>query len=326
MNRKIVLIDGDVLAYRISAIAEERKVRVLHLKSGKNRVFTNKTEFKKYLSDKNFEYNESDYVFEDIQEPKHFSLCKTLIDNQIKKLSADLVADEIRVYVSGKTNFREQLELPTQYKSNRKALIRPVHLKKCKEHMVAKHDAIVCHGAESDDFIIFEGYKYLSAGDTVIIVTVDKDANAYSGLNLYDYTQEQPQIINVPNFGSLWDTGKKITGNGFIFFCFQWVLGDPVDCYKPSEAAKQAFGEKAAFNLLKDCADEKEAILAVIYQYKKWYPSDFSYVSWTGEVIDSNYKHMLQLYFKCARMKTTPDDDLDLEKFLKEYGIDLATV
>ena len=322
-NQVVLLIDGDVLAYRAAAVAEKREVQVITKSSGIVELFKNRTEFKDLLKSKDILFTEEDYEITDKVEALNVSIATGIMKRQIQELKDKFFADSVQVFVSGKDNFRDSLPLPKKYKGNRASMLRPVHLRDAKLYMVHNHGAKICNGAEADDFVIIHGYQELAKGNIPIVITVDKDANAYSGLSVYDFTQESPEIILLPDFGSLWDTGKKIAGNGFIWFCYQWVYGDRGDFYMPCDLAKAQLGEKAAFKLLKDCITKTEALEKVVQKYKEWYPKEFEYTAWDGALVKANHKFMLQLYYGCAKMKKTQDDPLDAKEFLREHGIDI---
>ena len=317
----VLLIDGDVLAYRAAAIAEKREVEVIYKTTGETRLFKNRTAFKDLLKETDLKFEPDEWEITDKVEPLNLSLATGIIKKQMKDLSTALFADRCEVFVSGKNNFRDSLPLPKKYKGNRADSIRPIHLRAAKLFMVHNYKAKISNGAEADDFLIIRGYEELRQGNIPILITVDKDANAYSGLSVYDFTQESPQIILLPDFGSLWRTDTKVTGNGFIFLCFQWLFGDPVDDYKPCQLANTKFGEVAAYKLLKDCETEQQALEVVIQQYKTWYPSEITYTAWDGIEITADYKFLMDLYYKCAKMKKTEDDQLDAAAFLESFGV-----
>lgn len=225
--------------------------------------------------------------------------------------------------IQGKTNFRDQLPLPSKYKGTRDGLQRPIHLREAKLYLYKNYPSFIANDFEVDDAVIFKGYEYLSKGYAPIIVGVDKDARAYSNLSLYNYTLENPEVELIPNFGSLRDTGKKITGEGFLWFCFQWVNGDSADSYKPSELAKVKFGEVSTYNLLKDCKTHQNALQRVIEQYKAWYPEPFTYNAWNGSMHEADYISMLDLYLKCSRMIEVEGEIPEIHSFLRrfDYGI-----
>lgn len=323
MSKTIVIFDGDTLAYRASAAIETRTIEVKHEPTGKCKVFKNRTEFKEHMLSAEKEIT-PEYTIEDKQESEPLVNCLHILKSQIQNITQDLFADEYLVCLSGKKNFRDTLPLPTKYKGARASLMRPIHLRDAKGYLYKNHPSLLANEREADDDLLVKGYEYLNKGYTVILAGCDKDSYSASGLSLYDFTKDNPQVELVPyGVGYLKDTGKKITGRGFMWLAYQWVLGDLTDCFCPYELANVRFGAKSAYKLLKDLTTEKEIIEAVINQYKKWYATPFEYTAWNGDIIQGDYKQQMQLYLKCAKMMTTEDDDLDLSKFLNKYGVTL---
>jgi hypothetical protein len=321
-SKVILLYDGDALAYRAAAVVEERKVEVTHVPTSLVRTFKTRTEFKDILKAKDKEFDPEIYKFKDILIPQDKVNALAILKNQIKAINSQLFADEYVIALSGKSNFRDNLELPEKYKGNREAMIRPTHLKECKNYLWKSHPSILAQNEEADDVVIYKGYEYLAQGHTPIIVGMDKDSYAYGGLTLFDFTKERPEPDYIqPGLGYLEHTGKKHTGRGFKWFAFQWLVGDTTDHYCPYRLAGAYFGAASAFKLIKDCQSEQEVLDLVIKKYKEWYPAEFTYKAWDGTDVVSDAKKMLQLYFRCARMKETHDDDQDLDKFLNRYGV-----
>jgi hypothetical protein len=322
-KKTIIIYDGDTLSYRASAATEERKVKVIHEPSGKAKVFKNRTECKAAITKAGREFDPVIYKFEDIQEPEPIANTCGIMKNQIQKTNDLLFADEYLLCLSGKSNMRDRLPLPSPYKGNRVDTLRPLNLKDAKMYLYKNHPCIVAQDREADDDLIIKGYEYLEKGYDVILASQDKDSRAYTGLTLYDFTQEVPTLEVMPSFGSLVDTGKKITGSGFIWFAMQWLNGDPTDNYKPSELSRTKFGEKGAYKLLQPAQNEKEAIEIVIRQYKNWYGNGVSYVDCFGEKRFVDHEFLLGLYYKCARMMSHENDKLDFKEMLDKYGVKL---
>jgi len=322
-KKTIIIYDGDTLSYRTSAATEERKVKVIHEPSGKAKIFKNRTECKAAITKAGKEFDPVIYKFEDIQEPEPIANTCSIMKNQIQKINDLLFADEYLVCLSGKLNFRDALPLPSKYKGNRVDNIRPLNLKEAKMYLYKNHPSLLANNREADDDLIIKGYEYLEKGYDVILASQDKDSRAYTGLTLYDFTQEVPTLEVMPSFGSLVDTGKKIAGSGFLWFAFQWLNGDPTDDYKPSELSRTKFGEKGAYKLLQPAQNEKEAIEIVIRQYKNWYGNGVSYVDCFGEKRFVDHEFLLGLYYKCARMMSHENDKLDFKEMLDKYGVKL---
>lgn len=323
MSKIITIFDGDSLCYRASAILDHRSILAEHLPSGRTKVFKNKTELKEAVIAKGLEFNPLDYLITEQQEPEPLANVCQILKNQINKINSNLFADESIICLSGKKNLRDRLPLPSKYKGQRDSLIRPVHLRESKAYLWKKYHALLANDREADDDLIIKGYEYLAKGYTPILISQDKDAFSASGLTLYDFTEDNPKAELVPDFGSLWDTGKKITGRGFIWLMFQMLSGDTADNWKPSEIAKVKYGEKSAYKLLKDCTNHAEALEKVIQQYKTWYPAVIKYTDWVGKDHVANYKEIFQLYFSCSRMMQHENDKLNAEEFCSNYGVKL---
>ena len=322
--KRVVLVDADILVFRTSAICEVRTVDVKHNKSGRVKSFKNKTAFKDFLKEKDFVYVDSDYTITERQTLNEDLSYKFLLDNQIKSLKETLWPDEIRFLISGDNNFRYVLPLPSKYKANRDILLKPLVRQECKDYLIGKHKARVIHNQEVDDAVIWMGYEELDKGHEVIIITNDKDANAYSNLHLYNYTLEKPEIIKIPELGSLWiDDKGKVRGLGFLWYCQQLLVGDSTDNFKPVELAGIKYGEKSAYESLKDCESEQEALQVCISQFMQWYPKVITYTDCFGEVRKASWKDLISIYHRCCRMKSTADDQLVFKDFVKKYRIDL---
>ena len=319
MSRIIAIYDGDILAFRASAAIEKRTVKVTHISSNKSKVFDTRTQFKDFLKDKGKDYIKEDYTFEDLQEAEPIANCLSILKNQIERINSDLFVDEYIIGVGGKDNFRDSLPLPKKYKGNREGGLKPVHLDAAKKYLIKYHNAVVVNKHEVDDFLIYKGYEYLAKGYTPIIVGIDKDSYSASGLSLYDFTKDVPEVELIPSFGSLWDTGDKITGRGFIWLCQQLLNGDSTDNFKPSELAKVKFGEKSAYKLLKDTTTQQEALSVVLEQYKKWYPEPVTYLDYSGVEHTKDYLEIFDLYYRCARMMQHENDTLDSKEFIDKY-------
>lgn len=323
LSKTIVIFDGDTLAYRASAAIEKRTIKVKHEPTGKHKIFKTRTEFKEHMKAQEKEIT-PEYTIEDIQESEPIENCLHILKSQVKNITEALFADEYLVCLSGRQNFRDTLPLPSKYKGARGGLMRPVHLREAKGYLYKNHPSLLADNREADDDLIVKGYEYLNRGYTVILAGCDKDSYSASGLNLYDFTKDQPQVELVPyGVGYLKDTGKKITGRGFMWLMYQWVLGDSTDNFCPYELANVRFGAKSAFKILKDCTTEIQLINAVVQQFKAWYPEPFEYTAWNGEIIQGSYKQQLQLYLKCCRMMQHENDTLDLREFLALYGVEL---
>jgi hypothetical protein len=227
---------------------------------------------------------------------------------------------EMVVVVQGEGNFRDNILLPTKYKGGRENLLRPVHLKDSVKYLVGKYKAELAVGRESDDVLssyAWEGYK---SKTKIVQATVDKDANQCAGWLLNWDKMTEPEFNQ--GLGRIWiDNKGKLRGVGRKWLYVQATLGDPSDCYKPTELASCKFGEKAAFAAFDPCNTDKECLQAVAGLYKKWYPEPIEYTAWNGQQVNSDWLEIAQMYFNCAHMQRWDGDKVNLWETLQKAGV-----
>lgn len=321
MSKVIALIDLDTPVYKAAAAAEERGIIVTHSPTGIKKSFSTRTEFKDLLKSKDKIDKLSEYEIEDTQEAEPVEHAFHILNNHIKFILDSFWCDEVVYMMSGKTNFRNDLPLPTKYKSNRTAL-RPLLLKQLQTFAWKKYNAVVTQNEEPDDMQVWMGYEILKRGDIPVIVTGDKDSKAYSGLSLFNPDKPEEGVIIIPDLGSIWEDEKgKVRALGMKQYALQQLIGDTIDGFKPTELCGVKFGEKSALKLLEPCKTEKEVLEVVVSKFREWYPNPFDYTAWDGKKIQSDWKHMLNLYHACCRMKETKDDPLIAYDFYKRYGV-----
>ena len=324
MSKRIAIIDLDTPCFAASAVAEKRSILVTHKPSNIQKQFNTRTDFKSLLKSKNKLDRLEEYEIVDHQEPEPIENACYTLKRMIENYQEAIGAEEAMFFISGKGNFRDDLDLPNKYKSNRTDMIRPLLLQDVRKFATLKYRATVTNGYEPDDAIIFTAYDLKRRGYEPVIISIDKDSLAYSGLLLYNQDKPEKGVIEIPNFGSLWiDDKNKVRGIGFIWYCFQHLLGDKTDFFCPTDICNIKFGEKSAYNLLKDCKNETEALQVVVDQFKKWYPEATTYIAWNGKEYTKNYVELLDLYFKCCRMKSHEFDELDFVEFVDQYGVKL---
>jgi len=137
MQKKKLLIDGDILIYKIAT------------------------------------QNEIDTHWGDGLWTLHCDekLCKADVDAQIEDLGAQLEADDYIVALTDSQNFRKDV-LPT-YKANRKDKRKPMILNALRKYVMEKHNGVIWKNLEADDVL---GIMATEPSDEKrIIVSIDKD-------------------------------------------------------------------------------------------------------------------------------------------------------
>lgn len=328
MTQRILIVDADLIAYRYSAANEVRTVNIKHIKSGKEKIFKTRTELKKLLKEQDREFKAEDYEFEDIQTAASIRFALRNVKGIIQRLKDHTWADQVELYLGTGKTFRHALALPTPYKDNRNDLLKPLQLADVRRYMQVKHAAQLIKGIETDDMITIRAYEELAKGNYPIIVSADKDAQQSQGVEVLDFTQEVWQGKIIPDVGSLWKVliGKgpatDIKGDGLKFLAFQTLAGDKADTYQGYNLSKVSYGPAKAFKALENAKTEQEVLQTLISEFKRLYPEPFDYTDCHGvEHTEVDWFDMLQLYWCCAYMKRSIDDDSSFIQFAAQRGI-----
>ena len=99
------------------------------------------------------------------------NICKAEVDRQIPELLQNLKADKYIVALTDKKNFRKDI-LPS-YKDNRKQKRKPLALPFLREHCIKEHDAVIMESLEADDVLGILATE--PSNEERIIVSIDKD-------------------------------------------------------------------------------------------------------------------------------------------------------
>lgn len=330
MSKRVLLIDGDQIAYTCAAMAEDRSISVTHLPTGITKSFKTRTDFKDLMKKKNKEIT-ADYKVEDVQEPESVTFCLKVVKQKIAKLQRETEADEVEIFCGDKNNFRLQLPLPLsnkenntgQYKGNRENTLRPILLPDAKVYLQRTLGAKSVDSMEVDDMLSIRAYEELAKGNIPIIASFDKDTYQAQGIYIYNFGLDKPKLYLIPELGSLkFKAPNTVKGDGIKFLCWQWIVGDNTDNYCSYDLSEKRFGPKTGYNLLDPLTTEKECLEKVIEVFKNRYPKPFEYVAWNGDLIQSDWKHQLEMYFACAWMKRSKDDDSKPNKLFEKYAVE----
>ena len=151
---------------------------------------------------------------------------------------ADTQATSFKVYLSGDTNFRN--EIFPEYKANRIGKPKPIHLRAVKEAVFRQWDAVLSAGCEADDLIAMAQTK-----DTCIC-SVDKDFNQVAGHHYHPGIKRNNEYIRQPGF---YDVSEA---EALYNLYYQILIGDTSDNIKGAPG----IGPKKAENILMGCETE----------------------------------------------------------------------
>lgn len=317
MSTRLCVIDGDILSYRCSAAIEKRTVEATHKETLEVVTFDTATAFKEWAGEE-----KDNYTLVPKQEAEPVEHALHAMKQTIARIVENAKCDSYHIVISGPTNFRNDLPLPTKYKDSRKDTTKPIHLKACKEYLIAKHNAEVSDGVEADDILVgyaVQGYKNK---EYVVQASLDKDAKHGPGW-LFDWSNmDEPELIE--GYGGLYiseGASKTVKGTGRAFLWYQILFGDPVDAYKPCELAKVKFGEMGAYKALSKATCDKEALEVLVAQYKKWYPEPVTYRAWDDSLHTKDWLEIMQMYADCAFMQRWEGDRLVMKDVLDKLKV-----
>lgn len=108
----------------------------------------------------------------------------------VVKQMRDVANVSSQIYIGGKGNFR--FDVFPEYKKDRKASAKPIHIKEMKDYLIKHEGAIVVDGEEVDDRVSWEQYAYKDKESC--IVTIDKDLDNSKGYH-YNYVTKEIKYV-----------------------------------------------------------------------------------------------------------------------------------
>lgn len=325
----IAVIDLDFVKYSVSSVGESRKLKVIHKKSGKEKVFNNRTEFwgrgkkvggwlAEQIEEQGVEWTKEDFEIEDIQEVSEpienvLHSAKLVVDSAIKSINAGSI---IPLIGEGKV-FRVNLSTLLEYKGNRKDTLKPLLLDDVTEYLKKKFKPSVIKDIEVDDKCVMVA----SNDPKYVVVGVDKD---YYGcpINFYNVNRPEEGIVDCRGLGKLWRDDKgKVRGRGRSFLHWQVCSQDLSDNYKANCFSDIKWGEVKAYEALVGCKTDKELWEATVEVFKTLYPEPKKVKGWVGNEIEINWLYVMQEMFTMAHLHRYSGDFIQCDLILKKLGI-----
>jgi hypothetical protein len=243
------LVDADILCYRCAFVAEH----TYYLSSFGDYIggeFDSSKELKE-SQDKHPLGNEWIVWSRKEVQPVEFAL--QAIKTTIASIQEKSKAKELKFYLSGKTNFRDDIAVTKPYKGNRDAVARPVHWRACRDYLVGQYGATITTDIEADDAI---GTDLGRLGDTGFICTIDKDLDQIAG---WHYNWVKGEVYRV--------TKREANFNLYS----QIIAGDSTD----NIPGLGGFGEAKARKYLEGCTSTVELFRRTwdLYKSKSGFPT-----------------------------------------------------
>ena len=168
------LVDGDVLVYICGFAAEDT---VYSTPDGL--IFSTMGQAVKHCNSNEIER---------LVEAEPLSHVLYLVKNALKRIKDRTGARVIKVYLSGKGNFRNDIATIKPYKGNRSS-VKPFHYNNIRDYLVNRWNAEVVDGIEADDALGINQSK------DSCICTIDKDLDMVPG---YHYNFQKDRLYDVP--------------------------------------------------------------------------------------------------------------------------------
>lgn len=314
---KILYIDADTVLYSSAAQQQTNKCLAKHKKTGREKLFSNKTEFNNWIKE-NPKWKVEDFEFEVVSELVGVAaFAFQSIRQKVDKIVEASGCEEYYVCIQGSGNFRNDYVSPhVEYKGHRVA--KPILFKECFDYTVKKYgdNCIVSNGIETDDFVCIKGWEsYNQALKTrnrddapYIIAAIDKDLQANTVGHMLNYNKLEQGIF----WNDIHTQTKK--------FFTQVLIGDTADnipgIVTLSDDIKKKYGIRvkgcgpaSAEKILGDKVSEAEMASRVVEAYRSTWEYD-----WKQRLADNCFFLYLQRYH---------GDVFDVDKFFGQYGISL---
>jgi len=189
LDKPVLLIDGDILAYRAASATDGRQYEVKHSMNlrGTKVTVTTIEKYKKDADRRKEELGDAFVSLEQVWHPEPDTHAFKLIKDSLISLERNLEGrvgelGRRRIFLSRGGSFRE-VESPT-YKRNREDMRRPANLEASKDYLMKHHGAIVMPGVyEADDLLA------MNADENSIICSIDKDLLQVPGYH-YNFVKD----------------------------------------------------------------------------------------------------------------------------------------
>jgi hypothetical protein len=155
----------------------------------------------------------------------------------------------IRAFLSGKTNFRQSIAVTRPYKGNREENTKPTYYDAIGEYLLSNWEAVTTADYEADDAIGIEAMAARERGESVVVVSNDKDLDQIPGWHYNWVTKEFYEV-----------SPKEAKTNLFT----QILTGDSTD----NVPGLSGIGPAKAAKLLAECKTPLDMVDAVADAYK----------------------------------------------------------
>lgn len=256
----IAAIDADSIVYKACFIAEKTVYDIVPKDKHKEgmvyedyqkflvQTFRLVKEYKAWLKEN--KKTEDDFVRISRTELQPLAYALQIIGTMLRSIINAIGAEQNFIYISGDTNFREDIAVMREYKESRKKKVKPVYYKPARDYLLNSWNAIQVEGEEADDAVAQMVTSCELDDQLGIIATIDKDLLTVPG---WKYNYDKQQFIFV--------TEKEAAYN----FYTQLLVGDKGD----DIVGVPGIGPAGAKTLLDGCNTVHEMYRIALEQYQK---------------------------------------------------------
>lgn len=252
-------IDADLIVYRAGFAAEKKRYFVPF--EDKYHFFEGKKEANAFMEEAGLD--PAVLQTEVNLEPVGNALynVKSMIQTTLERTEADA----FRLYLTGKTNFRDDVAVTKVYKGNRDEAHKPHHGTAIKQYMHENYDVNVSEYEEADDVVAYNHYRMWKE-DTLgtVLCSVDKDLDMVPGMH-YSFLKDECYLV----------TPEAALRK----FCTQLLTGDSTD----NIPGLPKIGPKKADAILAE-VDPYHWELEVLDQYRRK-GFDMKYLNEQGQLL-----------------------------------------
>jgi len=343
--------DIDFILFAAASVAEQNYIVATHIPTGEKMEFENRTalwgDWRKknggWLGQQNKEAGETiylaeEFVVEECKRPRMLTFdgkvvsplngAKRLVDQKIEEICKKLGTNTYYGYTGRGEVFRHDVATLQPYKGQRSE-VKPLILEELKDYVIEKHNIQLVTGIEADDAVNMDTHqayerwkKSKSDDDKLVAVAIDKDNKQTQG---FHYNPDKDSAVREINgFGKLWlDKKGEVDGEGRCWLYYQICSKDQADNYAANCMSEVKWGEKSAYEALKDCKNDREAWEAIVRVFKRLYPEPKTIKNFRGDVITIDYLHVMQEMATLAMMlRYANGDKIDVKAVLTKLGIE----
>lgn len=326
------IIDLDLFKYHVASKGEKKSIIVKHKETGWKKEFKTRTEFyghwkKKeggWLANLNAKRDvkvlPEAFEIEDIQTPEPIEnvlyTAKQMVNNALETCGAKTY----KAFLGKGKSFRVERSTLLEYKGQRSKSLTPIYLQEVSDYLAHKFKAEIVTDIECDDACVIAAYKKPNR----FILKEDKDFWGQP-TNVFNINSPERGIVDCDKFGKLWrDNQGKVRGEGRIHFYWQVAGQDDSDNYKAHCCSDVYWGEVQAYEWLKDCKDDFEAMLKLKEVFLHLYPEPKIVTGWRGDDIEIDWRYVFNECFDMARMLRTRNEVIVGTEVMERLGVKLC--